>query len=283
MIPKNKKILYLGGIVSKDVFDTIIAPETEFELVEEIDEFTTVWKVGKQPFYDELDNNSHNKDFKYWFGKANDLIKHGKLEESIECLDNAIELNPAESLLWYLKGRVLIDLNRCDEAIEMLDKAFDLNPLYIRAICTKGMAYEKLGKYNEAMACYDEAMILEPNDDYAYALKGTLYLIHLKDYDNAIKYLNQAKRIEPKNSMTWNNLGDAYLNIGEFEKGLDCCDKARSLDPNNFRAWFTTGEIYYELQEYDKAMEYAMKASEINPLDSDLLIFIDKIKEAKRD
>ena len=83
--------------------------------------------------------------------------------------------------------------------------------------------------------------------------------------------------------MTWNNLGDAYLNIGEFEKGLDCCDKARSLDPNNFRAWFTTGEIYYELQEYDKAMEYAMKASEINPLDSDLLIFIDKIKEAKRD
>lgn len=283
LIPKNKKILYLGGIVSKDVFDTIIAPETEFELVEEIDEFTTVWKVGKQPFYDELDNNSHNKDFKYWFGKANDLIKHGKLEESIECLDNAIELNPAESLLWYLKGRVLIDLNRCDEAIEMLDKAFDLNPLYIRAICTKGMAYEKLGKYNEAMACYDEAMILEPNDDYAYALKGTLYLIHLKDYDNAIKYLNQAKRIEPKNSMTWNNLGDAYLNIGEFEKGLDCCDKARSLDPNNFRAWFTTGEIYYELQEYDKAMEYAMNASEINPLDSDLLIFIDKIKEAKRD
>ena len=285
LIPKNKKILYLGGIVSRDVFDTIIAPETEFELVEEIDEFTTVWKVGKQPFYDKLDNNSNYsiKDFKYWFSKANDLIKQGKLDESIECLDKAIELNPNESLIWYLKGRVLIDLNRCDEAIEMLDKAFDLNPLYIRSICTKGIAYEKLGKYNEAMACYDEAMILEPNDDYAYGLKGTLYLMHLKDYDNAIRYLNQAKRIDSKNSMTWNNLGDAYLNIGEFEKGLNCCEKARSLDPNNFRAWFTTGELYYELREYDKAMEYAMKANEINPLDSDLLIFIEKVKEAKKD
>ena len=30
-------------------------------------------------------------------------------------------------------------------------------------------------------------------------------------------------------------------------------------------------------------MEYAIKASEINPLDSDLLIFIEKVKEAKRD
>ena len=53
LIPKNKRILYLGGIVDKDVFDTIIAPETEFELVEELDEFTRVWGVGKQPFYDD--------------------------------------------------------------------------------------------------------------------------------------------------------------------------------------------------------------------------------------
>ena len=53
LIPKNKRILYLGGIVDKDVFDTIIVPETEFEFVEELDEFTRVWGVGKQPFYDD--------------------------------------------------------------------------------------------------------------------------------------------------------------------------------------------------------------------------------------
>ncbi len=53
LIPKNKRILYLGEIVDKDVFDTVIAPETEFEFVEELDEFTRVWGVGKQPFYDD--------------------------------------------------------------------------------------------------------------------------------------------------------------------------------------------------------------------------------------
>ena len=55
LVPKDKKLLYFGGIVREDMFDTIFAPETEFELVEEIDEFTTVWKIGKQPFYDDLD------------------------------------------------------------------------------------------------------------------------------------------------------------------------------------------------------------------------------------
>ena len=79
--------------------------------------------------------------------------------------------------------------------------------------------------------------------------------------------------------MNWNNLGDAYLNIGEYEKALESCDKARSLDSNNFRAWFTTAEVYYELKQYEKAMEHATKAKELNPTDSDLLKFIDKLKE----
>lgn len=53
LVPKDKKILYFGDILGKAMFDTIIAPETEFELIDEIDEFTTVWKIGKQPFYDD--------------------------------------------------------------------------------------------------------------------------------------------------------------------------------------------------------------------------------------
>lgn len=52
LIPMHKKILHVGGMVSEDVFDTIIAPKTEFEFVEQLDEVTIVWKVGAQPFYD---------------------------------------------------------------------------------------------------------------------------------------------------------------------------------------------------------------------------------------
>lgn len=55
LIPKNKKLLYFGGIVSEDMFDTIFAPETEFKMVDEINDFTTVWEIGNQPFYDDLD------------------------------------------------------------------------------------------------------------------------------------------------------------------------------------------------------------------------------------
>ena len=53
LMPKTKKIVYIGGVVDENHYDTIIAPETEFEWVKDLDEFTRVWKCGAQPFYEE--------------------------------------------------------------------------------------------------------------------------------------------------------------------------------------------------------------------------------------
>ena len=49
---EGDKILPLGK-APKDHPDTIVAPGTEFKIVENPDEFTTVWMCEAQPFYDE--------------------------------------------------------------------------------------------------------------------------------------------------------------------------------------------------------------------------------------
>ena len=53
LLPKTTKIVPIGNVVDEDGWDTIIAPGSEFEQVEEIDEFTTVWICRAQPFYDD--------------------------------------------------------------------------------------------------------------------------------------------------------------------------------------------------------------------------------------
>ena len=52
LMPKTKKILFIGNIVDEDHYDTIIAPGSEFHFVEDLDEYTRVWKCGNQQFYD---------------------------------------------------------------------------------------------------------------------------------------------------------------------------------------------------------------------------------------
>lgn len=50
LMPKSKKILPLGPNRELDI---VIAPGTQFKLEDSLDEFTTLWMCGDQPFYDE--------------------------------------------------------------------------------------------------------------------------------------------------------------------------------------------------------------------------------------
>ena len=52
LFDKGKKVLPAGP-PSDNQFNTIVAPGTEFIMEKELDEFTTIWKCGAQPFYDE--------------------------------------------------------------------------------------------------------------------------------------------------------------------------------------------------------------------------------------
>ena len=51
LFDKGKRVLPLGNAEGDEV-DTMIAPGTELKINEEVDDFTTVWICGEQPFYD---------------------------------------------------------------------------------------------------------------------------------------------------------------------------------------------------------------------------------------
>lgn len=51
-MPESFKILYVGDIGVHDMLDVFIAPDSEFKLVEEIDNYTSVWECVSKSFYD---------------------------------------------------------------------------------------------------------------------------------------------------------------------------------------------------------------------------------------
>ncbi len=53
LMDKSRKVLRIGMPTQENPFDTVIAPGTKFHFQKELDEFTTVWKCGAQPFYGE--------------------------------------------------------------------------------------------------------------------------------------------------------------------------------------------------------------------------------------
>lgn len=51
LMPKSKKILPIGPVENE--LDVVIAPGTEFNLEDRLDEFTSLWMCGEQPFYED--------------------------------------------------------------------------------------------------------------------------------------------------------------------------------------------------------------------------------------
>ena len=52
LMPEGSKILFFGTEMGKTQYNTIIAPGSRFEHVEDVDEYTSVWKCVAQPYYD---------------------------------------------------------------------------------------------------------------------------------------------------------------------------------------------------------------------------------------
>ena len=51
LMPKSKRILPIGP--AENGLDVVIAPGTQFNLEDRLDEFTSLWMCGEQPFYEE--------------------------------------------------------------------------------------------------------------------------------------------------------------------------------------------------------------------------------------
>ena len=289
LIPKNKRVLYFGGIVDKETFDTIIAPETEFELVEELDEFTRVWGVGKQPFYGEEDEKIHklkkitskhisdsefDKAMKYlnelvaidpfdlsnWETKGYCHYELGQYDDAISCLDRVLEADPYSERTLLFKCKILDELRRWEEAIEVYDKLLELNPDDLMNLYLKSVDLSFLERYEEAIECINKAIELNPKESQFWFTKA-IFLIELNNLDDAIGCLDKAIELNPEDTNSLIKKGSLLQYLNRADEAIECYDEALSLNPSDANLLQSMGDLYLiELGNYDEALKYYKEA-----------------------
>lgn len=81
-----------------------------------------------------------------------------------------------------------------------------------------------------------------------------------KDYDQAIKYFNEAVRKDKKNANLYNKLGLARLKGGDLRGARAEFTKAAKYDRTLPDAWNNVGAVYYLQKNYGQAAKYFKKA-----------------------
>jgi len=74
--------------------------------------------------------------------------------------------------------------------------------------------------------------------------------------------------MDPRNPISYYNLGTVFANLQHFDSAISMFKKALALDPGYYNASLNLGVAYHDLKQWDSAIVYFKKAALINPKDN---------------
>jgi tetratricopeptide (TPR) repeat protein len=81
--------------------------------------------------------------------------------------------------------------------------------------------------------------------------------------EEAIEALEKALELNPDIVQAWNNLANAYLQKGDFDKAIETNLKLLNLAPTFGLGHNNLAVAYYQKGDFDRAVEHVDKAKEL--------------------
>lgn len=143
------------------------------------------------------------------------LGRQGKFAEAEEAVRQALKIKPDDATANLTLGKLLISQRKPAEAEQALHKACRFAPNDPDLSISFGQLYGVLqGKWDKAMRFFEEARRLDPTDSYAHALLGLAYA-HKDEPARAIAELKEAERLDSDGVSTMQMIFQAYDALGE--------------------------------------------------------------------
>ena len=184
--------------------------------------------------------------------------------------DKLLDIDPKNSDAWDAKGLALGSLGKEEEAKKCFDVSKQLKQDKIAVLIDKAKNSIIEAKYDEAVKFLDKATDIDPKNSDAWYYKGISFY-NLQRYLEAVKSLDKATDIDPKNSDAWYYKGISFYNLQRYLEAVKSLDKATDIDPKKTYAWYYKGNAFYNLQRYPEAVKSFKVVRDIEPKNSKVL------------
>ncbi len=187
--------------------------------------------------------------------------------------DKLKKADPSEKISYYV-GRVNYDNDNYGVAIKALNEAAIEDPTNAEVPYLIAHSYADMMNYKLAIPYFLKAIELKPAEGYwVYELGLIYYAMH--DDKNALKYILEAgEKGYKKDNDYLENLGIAYLNIGDLDAGVKILNEILVKKPSDMNLLNMIAEAYYYKAKYQEAMDYWDKILEYDKKDASALYMI---------
>ena len=139
------------------------------------------------------------------------------------------------------------------------------NQIELKKIKYLGLKHYRKGKYNKALIAFQQELNIEPKDSITWSNLGAVYN-KLGSYSKAIDALEQSILYEDaEDPYTRNHLGYAYIKQRRFEEAIKILKEALEIESQYDHALYNLADIYSKIGSYDKALESIDQCLKLNP------------------
>ena len=164
-------------------------------------------------------------------------------------------VNPSEKVSYYL-AKAYYDQENYGQAIKFLTEAAKEEPQNAEVPYMVARSYADMMNFKAAVPHFQKALELQPdNTRWMYELALIYYAMH--DDKNSLKYMLEAGEKGYKRDNEYlENLGIAYLNAGQTDKGLVIMKEILERRPSDMNVLNMIAEACYDAKKYDDAINY---------------------------
>jgi tetratricopeptide (TPR) repeat protein len=176
-------------------------------------------------------------------------------EDVLFYADKLKSADPSEKVLFYV-GKTHYNMDDYGNAIKYLNGAAKEDPSNAEIPYMVARSYADMMNYKQAVPYFQKAIELKPEEGtWLYELGLICYAMHADK--EALKYMLQAgdKGYRRDNDYL-ENLGIAYLNVGDLDQGVKILNEILVKRPSDLNILNMVAEAYYDKGKYDVAIEY---------------------------
>jgi len=185
---------------------------------------------------------------------ADVYYKCGKFEKSILRYKQVLEIDPDKSNIYFHLGKAYLKIKEYQNALNAFTQAMAQEPENVCFLKNLAVTYCLLDNMALCAEMYKKCLTLIPEDYNLNLDLALVYLLNIKDYQEAAKYLKKCIQLHPNGI----NLLDLYTKLFQAYRKSD--DHLNASD-----VCMIIGDLYLEKDDQENAKTAFFTAAIMNP------------------
>ena len=182
------------------------------------------WSAAEKEFKRSIELKPDYAQAHQWYA-IHYLTATGRLEEAVQEMKKALELEPASLVMNTFMGATLYYAGRYDEAIDQCRRAIQMDPNFAAAHWHLGLAYEQKHDLDAATEEFKKAISLSGGSPLMRAALGGAYAASQKKHE-ANEMLNELNELAKRQYVSAYEVAKIYVALGNDDQAFQLLAKA---------------------------------------------------------